>query len=229
MSENDLYYQAAKHLFIVFDYKALEDIVFILSRNAKKNFIQAYEGANKKSQPKKFIFKDGEGYRESKTDDATGYNDDAAFRNEEQEELDKDSGKKLENLANKIAEHGIISLLPFNNLNTDQAIKSILGNFSNVVAQDHNVDAPQLCAKVEEKTKILLPKNLSGSGSAGTIHFKSAEESDKFKPILNNKSSSSDRTEPIELLNSSFEDSFTLDSPPMLPAGASEFSSDWVL
>lgn len=222
VSEYDLYYQAAKHLFIVFDYKALEDTVFVLSRRANQDFIEAYEGVKKSAKPQKFVFKDGKKYREDKTEDAGGYNGKAIFRNDEQDDLDKDGGKKLENLANKIAEHGIISLLPFGNLNTDQAIKSILGNFSNVVAQDHNVDAPQLCAKVEEKTKILLPKNLSGSGSAGTIHFKSAEESDKFQQILTQSLNSSGS----ESLNSSFEDSFTLDSPVVPPSG---LPADWVM
>lgn len=183
VSKSDIYCQIAKHLFNLFDYKALEEVVFIEDADGK---IKAYND-NTSKKTKSFDFMKGDDYRKQEVRFAKGYNHKVVYRNKEYSELSKSEEKQIENLAEKIVEHGIICLLSYTTLNTNETLTGSLNKFSTLLGYEHGVDDTKLCKAVSDKfeqySKALSGENLSGLN----IAFSQNEESLKFSTILGNE------------------------------------------
>jgi len=97
---SDLCYHVAKQLYLVFDLKALEDVVFV---PAIKGNINAYT-SSKGTRLAKYSIVNGEEYREGQLNSATEFSNDNFFRSR---------GKDLTILPQKIVELFIIGTMPF--------------------------------------------------------------------------------------------------------------------
>lgn len=126
---SNLYAHIAKQLFLVFDYKALEQEVFVFSH---KNFINSYSNASGNRTTKRTI-KDGDNYREHQVEDASGYNDSVIFRNEEK--------LNIKNLTHKIVEHVAISMFSYKqfDFNIDKFNK-VLDEFSALMRMEYELE-----------------------------------------------------------------------------------------
>lgn len=117
--------QIAKNLFFLFDYKALEKLVF---DKASKGDVFVYKGAVTAKQ-KGMQLVDGEDYRANEVRKASGYNKTVIFRNEEKitEQL----------LAEKIFKAVLILASAFNVMRDQKVYEEILKSFANIVAIEH--------------------------------------------------------------------------------------------
>lgn len=97
---SDLCYHVAKQLYIVFDLKALEDIVFV---PVVKGDVKVYT-SSKGTRIAEYSIVNGEEYREGQLNSATEFSDDSFFRSRE---------KDLAILPQKIVELFIIGTMPF--------------------------------------------------------------------------------------------------------------------
>jgi hypothetical protein len=141
-------HQAAKLLYYVFDFKALEDNVFV--PQISKDSIKVYNSATG-TKTSKYSIQDGQTYRKAQKNEATGYNDEVTFRT---------SKTKLDILAQKAVEHIYISLMPFDgfhegcmtisllkpivpNKKDNGFIKVILNSFANLIKLDYALSEDQ--------------------------------------------------------------------------------------
>ncbi|GAB4164716.1 MAG: hypothetical protein Tsb006_4330 [Rickettsiaceae bacterium] len=97
--KTDAEYQLAKILYLAFDLRALEEVVFV----PMKKGVKVYSAANG-TRVCTYGLKKGDDYRDDKVNSATGYSDDSFFRCTE---------KDLEILPQKIAELFLIGTAPF--------------------------------------------------------------------------------------------------------------------
>lgn len=97
---SDLSYHIAKQLYLTFDLKALEDIVFV---PAPKGDVKVYT-SSKGTRIAKYSIINGEEYREMQLNSATEFSDDNFFRSRE---------KDLAILPQKIVELFVIGTMPF--------------------------------------------------------------------------------------------------------------------
>ncbi len=103
-------YHVAKHLYSVFDFKPLEKKVLAPKQHGDTDIIKVYTSAGGQRQAE-YSVQDGIQYRTLEVNGARGYNDDAVFRSEINNE------KTI--LKDKVVNHVIISLLPFDALKVE--------------------------------------------------------------------------------------------------------------
>lgn len=149
--QESLAYQTAKLLYIIFDFKALEDNVFVPDID-KENSIHVYNSATGKKLCT-YSVQDGETYRKIQKNGATGYNDKVTFRTAKADPVI---------LAQKAVDHFYISLLPFGGfyegfINTSPLqsleeskgngiFKIILNSFANLICLDYRFSQKQVTA-----------------------------------------------------------------------------------
>ena len=105
-------YHVAKHLYSVFDFKPLEKKVLAPKQHDDTDIIKIYTSAGGQRQAE-YSVQDGIQYRKLEVNGARGYNDDTIFRSEMSNE------KTKEILKDKVVNHVIISLLPFDALKVE--------------------------------------------------------------------------------------------------------------
>lgn len=183
---DEINYHVAKHLFVVFDYKALEEDVFVQSRTkSEQKTYSAYTTAKTDNLSYNFQFLNGDDYRTKSTLVVQSYNDQAIFRNEEQLDLDESLPLKLSKLATKIVEHAFICLLSFTSLSKKKVLDSVLEKFTKIISYEHNVEEQDLYSNVKDlaKTKMSHMGSISNPSKESKICFK---ENELYPDILTN-------------------------------------------
>lgn len=172
----------AKQLFIVFDYKALEEYVFVTAnRRDKKNddyCVEVFPSASGKRSVK-YVVKKGKAYREYKANEATGYNDKVIFRNEEKFSYDK--------LAEIIVQHVLISTVSFDQLATEKMHKAILDKFEHLMRMEYKKELKGQVKKFHESV-MQYDKNcvslLDTSSDVNQIIFSNQSEAKVYIQII---------------------------------------------
>lgn len=132
-----LCHHIAKQLYLAFDLKALEDIVFVPEIN---DDIKVYPSAKGK-RAATYSLKNGHEYRSEQLNSAQGYNDDRFFRSKE---------KDLSILVQKITELFIIGTMPFGAFVTgfidleEDFLSTCFHSLLKLASMDHNIEGQNL-------------------------------------------------------------------------------------
>lgn len=145
------HYHIAKLLYFVFDFKPLEEKVFVSAQTSYSSAsprIQVFPSADS-NKSAKYCIQDGKTYREDQINDAKGYNKEVIFRSET---LDQSL------LAEKAFDHVYTSIMSFPsfingfNNNTNYS-KSILEVFTKLVAYDYKISFENFFKKINSICK----------------------------------------------------------------------------
>jgi len=133
------HYHIAKHLYFVFDFKSLEEKVFVPTKSSDTGVkITIYPSADG-DRTATYCIKDGATYRKDQINSASGYNKQVIFRSEM---LDKSL------LREKVLDHVYMSIMSFfhfkeglvkRGASNDSYPKSILEAFSKIVEHNHRI------------------------------------------------------------------------------------------
>ncbi len=170
------HYHIAKLLYFVFDFKPLEEKVFVSAQKSYSSAsakVQVFLFADG-SKSAEYCIKDGKTYREDQINDAKGYNKEVIFRSETLDQY---------LLAKKALDHVYTSIMSFSSFingfnNNESYPKSILEAFSKLVAYDHKIlfgsffkEVNSICKNIkifQDDIDTLL--STSGEVETGTLY-----------------------------------------------------------
>ncbi len=156
--EQQIAYHIAKNLYLAFDLKALENIVFVPGGH-----IPVYISAEG-SRIVKYSFKSGNDFRQEKMDESD-YSDDRFFRSAE---------KDLELLPQKLAELFLIGTSPFASYQANHIgfFDLCLSKLIDIAAKDYRMDmqsTKMLSTQVQYIYKSILPPSELGGTQSSTV------------------------------------------------------------
>lgn len=132
------HHHVAKHLYVVFDFKPLEEKVFAPKERKSGSGIVVYPSANGETTAE-YSVQIGDDYRKFQYNSRKSYNDKAVFRSE------VTSKEIKEVLCRKIISHIIISLIPFQSIkmglevgaDAQAGMKKVFESFMDLVQRDY--------------------------------------------------------------------------------------------
>lgn len=134
---NIFQHHVAKHLYTIFDFKPLERKVLAPMQKGERNTIKVYPSATG-IKTAEYSVQEGDEYRKLQYNTRKGYNDEAIFRSEMNNQDIKDILQK------KIISHIITSLIPFKSLKmgypyneVQEGMKKVFTSFVELIENDY--------------------------------------------------------------------------------------------
>ncbi|AVP87956.1 hypothetical protein phytr_10280 [Candidatus Phycorickettsia trachydisci] len=163
-----LKYHIAKHLYLLFDFKPLEQEVFVPAKHPSKDqkSITVFLKAGNTTQ---YCIKKGKEYRQEQIKNAKHYNKQVVFRQE---------GKDTSLIAEKMIDHFKLSLLAFTYFlkgfgeNEKNYPSLILNSFGEIVASAYGISIKEFTAHIEETDLWIKSQQgyISSDGSSESEH-----------------------------------------------------------